>query len=233
MNNVDYSIDGRIIFHNLTFSFKENKSYTLLGPSGIGKSTLLNLLKKILLPVSGKIQYQNILDSEIVMVFQQNQLFPWSTVSNALALPLKIAKIPENKRIPKLTELSRTLDLEELLERKIPTLSGGQLQRVAIGQGLCTDPKILLLDEPTSSLDQEAKEAIQNLLLKEQQTRGHTMITVTHDIEEAVYLGQEILLISEQQLKTIDNPTLQIKDRRNSIEFYQFCIELRKQVRIL
>lgn len=230
--NMDYQINDRNIFHNINFSFDKNNNYTLLGPSGIGKSTLLNLLKGFYPITSGKIQYQGVTKSEIVMVFQRNQLFPWSTVAKALALPLKLAKMPEHKQLDIVNELSEALHLENLLEQKIPTLSGGQLQRVALGQALCTDPKVLLLDEPTSSLDQEAKETIQNLLLQEQRKRGFTMITVTHDIEEAVYLGQDILLINDQQLKVINNPTIHVPDRRNSIEFYQFCIELRKQVRL-
>ncbi|WP_208560764.1 ATP-binding cassette domain-containing protein [Marinilactibacillus kalidii] len=231
LKNVHFEYEDNLLFHNIDFTFKENTIYTLLGPSGTGKSTLLDLLKKSSEPTNGVIQYQHLSVTDIVTVFQKNQLFPWSTVSDTLELPLKITKYPVSKRTNKIMALAEELSLEDLLSRKIPMLSGGQVQRVAIGQGLAMQPKVLLLDEPTSSLDQEAKEEIQEILLKEQKKRGHMMIVVTHDIEEAVYLGQEILLLKDQQLQLFHNPTTHLHDRRNDVAFYQFCIEMRKQVR--
>ena len=123
--------------------------------------------------------------------------------------------------------------LTELKEKRPAELSGGQLQRVAIAQGLATNPQFLLLDEPTSSLDSQSKEKIQDLLIAQQQKRQNSLLVVTHDIEEAAYLGEAILLVKDQQLLAIDNPTFpgDMNGRRESLAFYEFCITLRKEVR--
>lgn len=233
IKNLNFIYEQNQIFQNTDFHFEDNKIYTLVGPSGIGKSTLLDVLTGFKNPQSGTISYQNIQKSEMLTVFQKNQIFPWLTVSEALALPLKINKFSKEQTDSRVQELLKIFGLEALAHKRPNALSGGQLQRVAIAQGLTLDPKFLLLDEPTSSLDQEAKEEIQDRLIDEQHKRHNTMIIVTHDIEEAAYLGQEIILVANQQLNKLENPTFGGRNRRHSLDFYEFCIQLRKQVRQL
>lgn len=231
IKNLDFIYEQDQIFKNTDFHFEDNKIYALVGPSGIGKSTLLDVLTGFKTPQSGTVSYQNIQKGEILTVFQQNQIFPWLTVSEALALPLKMNKVSKEQTDFRVHELLKLFGLEALADKRPSALSGGQLQRVAIAQGLTLNPKFLLLDEPTSSLDQEAKEEIQDRLIAEQYKRRNTLIIVTHDIDEAAYLGQEIILVRNQQLKKLDNPTFGRENRRHSLEFYDFCIQLRKQVR--
>ncbi|MFJ1628336.1 ABC transporter ATP-binding protein [Marinilactibacillus psychrotolerans] len=233
IKNLNFIYEKNQIFQNTDFQFDDNKIYTLLGPSGIGKSTLFDLLTGFKKPQSGTVDYQNVQRSEILTVFQNNQIFPWLTVSEALALPLKINKVSKGQTGSRVKRLLKQFGLEALAHKRPHALSGGQLQRVAIAQGLTLDPKFLLLDEPTSSLDQEAKEEIQDRLIEEQHTRKSTMIIITHDIEEAAYLGQEIILVTNQRLQKIANPTFNKNNRRQALEFYEFCIQLRKQVRQL
>ncbi|SFK20172.1 NitT/TauT family transport system ATP-binding protein [Marinilactibacillus piezotolerans] len=233
IKNLNFIYEQNQIFKNTDFHFEDNKIYTLVGPSGIGKSTLLDVLTGFKKPQSGTISYQNVQKSEMLTIFQNNQIFPWLTVSEALALPFKIKNISKEQTDSRVKELLKIFELEALAYKRPNALSGGQLQRVAIAQGLTLDPKFLLLDEPTSSLDQEAKEEIQDRLLDEQHKRNNTMIIVTHDIEEAAYLGQEIILVANQQLNKLENPTFGRENRRHSLGFYEFCILLRKQVRQL
>lgn len=229
--NVDFNFQEQLIFRNLNFTFQADKVYALVGRSGIGKSTLLNLIAGTLTPQAGKIIYADLAPTEILTVFQNNQLFPWLTVEKALALPLKIAHIDVKLRQQKVQQLLNSLGLAPYAQQKVRALSGGQQQRVALGQGLAGNPQLLLLDEPTSSLDSESKEHLQQLILKEQRQRHNTVLVVTHDIEEAAFLGDEILLLKDYQLQILANPTKQLKAQRDSLDFYQFCIQLRKEVR--
>lgn len=231
IKNLSFQFKNNIIFQNLNFTFQENKIYVLVGPSGVGKSTFLDLLTKSLAPSRGEVIYHGFSAQELMTVFQNNQLFPWLKVIDALRLPLKIQKVAKEKQITKVQSLLEDLNLTPLAERKVATLSGGQAQRVALGQGLVVNPSFLCLDEPTSSLDMESKEEIQRLILQEQKKHGNTLFIVTHDIEEAAFLGDEILLIRNQQLHPLINPTKTLREQRDSLAFYEFCIQLRKEVR--
>lgn len=203
IKDLNFIYEQNQLFKMTNFHFEDNTIYTLVGPSGIGKSTLLDLLTGVKHPHSGDILYQNIHKSEILTIFQNNHLFPWLTVSEALALPLKINNVSKKQINSRVMGLLKTFRLETFAHKRPHALSGGQLQRVAIAQGLTLNPKLLLLDEPTSSLDQESKEEIQDHLINEQRKRNNTMIIVTHDIEEAAYLGQEIILVTNKQLKKL------------------------------
>lgn len=231
IKDLSFQFKNNIIFQNLNYTFQENKIYVLVGPSGVGKSTFLDLLTKSLTPSQGEVIYHGFSAQEVMTVFQNNQLFPWLKVIDALRLPLKIQKVAKEQQITKVQTLLEDLNLTPLAEQKVATLSGGQAQRVAIGQGLVVKPSFLCLDEPTSSLDMESKEEIQRLILQEQKKHGNTLFIVTHDIEEAAFLGDEILLIRNQQIHPLTNPTKTLRERRDSLDFYEFCIQLRKEVR--
>lgn len=232
MKELTFHFKDNVIFQDINFTFEENKIYVLVGPSGIGKSTFLNLLTKRIQPSTGSVIYQGLTNKEIMTVFQNNQLFPWLKVVDALRLPLKIQHVSKEKQNAKVQMLLEDLNLTSLVNQKVSTLSGGQMQRVAIAQGLVMNPIVLCLDEPTSSLDMQSKEDIQNRILAEQKKQRNTLLVVTHDIEEAAYLGDEILLIRDHQLQRIENPTKKLGQQRDSLSFYEFCIRLRKEVRL-
>ncbi|PAB00707.1 ABC transporter ATP-binding protein [Enterococcus canintestini] len=230
LKNVFFSYEEQPIFENLNYQFVDNHRYAIIGPSGSGKTTLLQLLQGFLVPTGGTISKNN---KTIMTVFQNNQIFPWLSVSDAVALPLKLTHVKKEAQKQRIDQLLDELALTELKEKRPAELSGGQLQRVAIAQGLATNPQFLLLDEPTSSLDSQSKEKIQDLLVTQQQNRQNSLLVVTHDIEEAAFLGETILLVKEQQLLAINNPTFRgdMNGRRESLAFYEFCITLRKEVR--
>ncbi|WP_265459895.1 ABC transporter ATP-binding protein [Enterococcus sp. HY326] len=227
LNKVSFQYGEKNILKELSFNFEEGRSYVLLGRSGIGKSTLLSLLKGFEKPATGEIIYQKTTPEAVEIVFQELFLFPWQTVFQGVELPLKIQRLPKDKRREKVNSLLAELGLAEFKEQYPAALSGGQKQRVAMARGLVTNPDYLLLDEPTSSLDQETKEMAQELILREQQKRKNTLITVTHDIEEAAYLGEIILIMAAGQLQVVESPVFQLENRREDLAFYEFCIHLR------
>lgn len=230
LNNVSFHYGKQTIFTNLNYRFKNYHRYAVIGPSGSGKTTLLQLLQGFLAPTDGTLTKG---EDTIMTVFQNNQIFPWLTVAAAVNLPLKLAHEKKDKRSQQVTQLLRELQLTDLKDKRPKALSGGQLQRVAIAQGLALNPQFLLLDEPTSSLDSQSKEKIQDLLIAQQQRRQNSLLVVTHDIEEAAFLGETILIVKDAQLIVIDNPTFTAttKNRRESLAFYEFCIALRAEVR--
>lgn len=228
--DVGFSYQEQPIFEHLSITFEQGRTYVVLGKSGIGKSTLLGLLKGLDRPTQGKILYQKTQPENIELVFQDLRLFPWQTVYQAVEMPLLIQKVPKVTRQKMIEEGLQQLELSSLQAAFPKQLSGGQKQRVAMARGLVTNPDFLLLDEPTSSLDQESKERTQELILKEQQRRKNGLIVVTHDTEEAVYLGETILLIKEQGIEILDNPLFG-KSQRLELDFYAFSLELKKRLR--
>ncbi|WP_321382660.1 ATP-binding cassette domain-containing protein [uncultured Enterococcus sp.] len=227
LEDLSFSYGTEKIIEHVNFTFENNRTYTLLGRSGVGKSTLLSLLKGFQQPEAGRISYEQTSEELVEVVFQDQQLFPWQTVSQAVEMPLKIRKLPKTIRKEKVANLLQDLGLTDYANKFSTKLSGGQKQRTAMARGLITEPDFLLLDEPTSSLDPQTKELAQELILSEQKRRGNTVITVTHDIEEAVFLGEIILIMTAGGFSIFENPTFQHSERRDSIVFYEFCIKLR------
>lgn len=231
LEKVCFGYNNESIFEELDFTFEKGHSYAILGESGIGKSTLLALLKGFQQPLSGKISYHQTGPNKVEMVFQDLRLFPWQTVYQAVEMPLKIKQAAVAEREQAIGSVLNNLDIQQFKDTYPSTLSGGQKQRVAMARGLITDPDFLLLDEPTSSLDQETKEKIQDYILWEQADRGNGLITVTHDTEEAAFLGETIIVMKNHGFQIYQNPTFHLEDRRNSLTFYEFSLQLRKRLK--
>lgn len=231
LEDVSFSYNENKVIDRLSYSFEQGQTYALLGRSGVGKSTLLGLLKGFQQPASGTITYEQTAKEKVEVVFQDLQLFPWQTVQQAVALPLNVGKSAKPIVQQKVRQVLKELDLTNLSAAYPSSLSGGQKQRVAMARGLVTEPDFLLLDEPTSSLDQETKEQAQGLILREQRRRQNTTIIVTHDIEEAAFLGQTVLIMEGTSLVVVDNPTFALPQRRDSVAFYTFCIQLRQALK--
>ncbi|MGL4697185.1 ABC transporter ATP-binding protein [Enterococcus larvae] len=227
LEDVSFSYGMEKIIEHISFTFEKGKTYVLLGRSGVGKSTLLSLLKGFNQPEAGRIIYEETAQEQVEVVFQDQQLFPWQTVFQTVEMPLRIKKMPKNERKTKVANLLKELDLINSSAKFSGKLSGGQRQRTAMARGLVTEPDFLLLDEPTSSLDPQTKERAQALILSEQKRRKNTVITVTHDVEESAFLGEIILIMTATGFSVLKNPTVHLPERRESVAFYEFCIELR------
>ncbi len=228
-DNVSFSYQEKRLLTNLNVTLNEAYLYSVIGPSGIGKSTFLKLCKKQLVPTFGEVIYQNVTESNIITVFQELHLFPWQTVTESLLMPLTIKKISSNSKKQLLQESIVNFQLTDIKDKYPHELSGGQKQRVALARGMITSPHFLLLDEPTSSLDVASKEHLQSFILETQQTYRQGIVLITHDLEEAVFLGQKIILFCNNTIEVIDNPFFSVRNTEDDLSYFQFCHTLKKR----
>ncbi|MCB0501388.1 MAG: ABC transporter ATP-binding protein [Bacteroidetes bacterium] len=205
LKNVSQTYDGKkFIIEGLDFLIEDKPAQgqfaVILGMSGCGKSTILRYVAGLQEPTSGEILIHNKLrtpDVRVSMVFQQYSSLPWMTVLDNVGLALKFKGVSKKERDEKAMEFIKLVGLEghEKKYAQYPTLSGGQLQRVAIARSLLANPEILLMDEPFGALDINTRLQMQDLLLELWHKFHPTIIFVTHDISEAVYLGDDIYIM--------------------------------------
>lgn len=206
LRNISQSYDGgkSYIIKDLNLIVEDKPAQgqfiCILGMSGCGKSTLLRYIAGLQSPTEGEIYIHEKLRNEehhVGMIFQQYSSFPWKTVLENVCTGLDYLGIEEKERIHRAKELIQLVGLEghEKKYAQYPTLSGGQLQRVAIARSLLTNQEILLLDEPFGALDIKTRIQMQELLLDIWNKFHSTFIFVTHDISEAVYLADEIYIM--------------------------------------
>ena len=172
----------------------------LLGPSGCGKSTLLNAIAGFSSPSAGSIQ---VAGTPIVspgpdrgMVFQEYALFPWMSVARNVAFGLEIKGLPRGEIEARVASLLEMLGLTDFRDRFPKDLSGGMRQRVAIARVLALDPPIMLMDEPFGALDALTRRTLQDELLRIWEALGKTIVFVTHSIDEAIYLGSRVVVMT-------------------------------------
>jgi len=189
---------GTLIFHGIDLEVEDGEILALLGPSGCGKSTLLRVIAGLEELSEGAIEIGSEGGSthSVGMVFQQPLLLPWLTVVQNVELGLRYAANRHAREDGAVDELLREFGLAELANAYPEQLSGGQAQRVSFARTIATRPRLVLLDEPFAALDPLTRSALQNWLLAIQQSLGLTIIIVTHDVEEAVYLGDRVALMS-------------------------------------
>ncbi|WP_328504597.1 ABC transporter ATP-binding protein [Streptomyces sp. NBC_00457] len=174
----------------------------LVGPSGCGKSTLLDLLAGLARPTAGRI----LLDGRPVtgpgldrgIVFQQYALLPWRTAQGNVEFGLEATGVPRRQRPARAREFLDLVGLSGFENRHPHELSGGMRQRVAIARSLAYDPDVLLMDEPFAALDAQTRESLQDELLRIWQRTGKTVVFITHGIDEAVYLGQRVAVMTSR-----------------------------------
>jgi NitT/TauT family transport system ATP-binding protein len=187
---------------DITLDVEAGQFLTIVGPSGSGKTTLLDLLGGLSRPTSGQV----LVDGREVtgpgldraIVFQQYALFPWRTALANVAFALEGQDISKKQRLSRAREYLDLVGLGGFEERYPHELSGGMKQRVAIARSLVYEPGILLMDEPFAALDAQSREQLQDELLRIWRSTGKTVVFITHGIEEAVYLGQRVAVLSSR-----------------------------------
>ncbi|WP_342470613.1 ABC transporter ATP-binding protein [Ureibacillus sp. FSL K6-3587] len=185
---------------DIDFSVKEGEFITLVGPSGCGKSTLLDLLTGLTRPTKGRL----LIDGREItgpgldrgIVFQQYALFPWKTARGNIEFGLEAKGIPRSEWKERSEYYLDLVGLKKFADRYPHELSGGMKQRIAIARSLAFDPDVLLMDEPFAALDAQTRETLQSELLRIWQKTGKTIIFVTHGIDEAVYLGERVVVLT-------------------------------------
>ncbi len=190
-----------VALENVDCVFAAGKVTAIIGPSGCGKSTLLQLVRGFLTPTAGRIALRGqgspaVPTPSMATVWQSFNLFPWRTVEENVAFGLEVAGVPKSDRIKRVREALATVDLVGF-ETKYPRqLSGGMRQRVGIARALVMEPDVLLLDEPFGALDAQTRLVLQEELARVVETTAKTAILVTHSIEEAILLGDQILVMT-------------------------------------
>ena len=220
-----FTSHGRAAFKNITFSVRQGEFVVLIGPSGCGKSTLLHIMAGLSEPTAGSVKLDGAaIDgprSEMMFVFQQytKSIFPWKTVIKNVLLGVKYQSAASRESLKKLC--LEHLDLVGLgrYPHYYPyQLSGGMQQRVAIARALARRPKLLLMDEPFSALDAMMRVELQDLLLKLWADLGLTVVFVTHDLDEALYVAQRVIMLSASPGTIAENVEVPFAYPRRQIE---------------
>ena len=193
-----------------------------MGPSGCGKTTIIRCISGLIDPTDGQIFIDGKLvngippkDRDVAVVFQNYALYPHMTVYDNIAFPLKMRKLSKEEVKDKVIKISQMLDISELLKRKPRELSGGQMQRVALGRALVREPKLFLLDEPLSNLDSKLRIQMRSEIKKLQKRVGVTTIYITHDQTEAMGMADKIVILNEGIIQQVGTPEEVYKKPQN------------------
>ena len=197
-----YTKEGEMeVLKNISFTLHEGEILSLLGPSGSGKSTILNILTNLLEPTSGEVSIKG----TIGYMFQKDHLLEWRSIMDNITLGLEIMhKKNDKKSMERIERLLKTYGLWEFRNMYPKELSGGMRQRVALIRTLSVDPSILLLDEPFSALDYQTRLMVNDDVYKVIKNENKSVILVTHDISEAIALGDKVAVLSKRP-STIKN----------------------------
>ncbi|PKG22927.1 ABC transporter ATP-binding protein [Niallia nealsonii] len=216
---------GNIIaLHDVQLKVKKGEFYTIIGPSGCGKSTLIKIIAGLDTEYEGHVLLNDKpIDGPSIekgIIFQEPRLFPWLTVENNIAGDLSLKQPDIRKKVDELIELVRLQGFEKAYPRE---LSGGMAQRVSIARALLRNPDVLLLDEPFGALDAFTRSHMQEVLLDIWQKNKTTMLFVTHDIDEAVFLGQKVVIMQPRpgHIQSVLPIELSFPRKRTSIGFQE------------
>ena len=223
---------------DVTLDIQKGEFVSLVGPSGCGKTTLLRIIADLLQPTSGVITVGGTSPREARLkrrygiVFQGAVLYDWRTVQKNVEMPLEIMKVPKADRVKQAKKMLELVNLTEFADHYPKQLSGGMQQRVGIARALAIQPEILLMDEPFSALDEFTREKLHDDLLGIWRKTNKTIIFVTHNIAEAVYLSDKICVLSPHPgrlsaVVPVDLPRPRTKAMKDTMEFTDLVAKVR------
>ncbi len=229
-NNLAVCFDSNVpIFEGLDVAVESGEFVTLVGVSGAGKSTLLRVIADLIPASAGSVEIDVPSDPArrpISMVFQAANLMPWRRVGDNITLGLEGLEVSDQVYRERVDWTLKLVGLDGYAERWPYQLSGGQRQRIGIARALATDPDILLMDEPFGALDAITRTGLQDELLRIWRETGKSILFVTHDIEEAVYLGDRVLLLGDKPARVVEEFEIEIaRDSRRESEAFQQHVE--------
>ncbi len=226
------SKENKLILKDISFDISEGEFVCLLGPSGCGKTTTLSIIAGFQSPDSGKIFVNgaqvNKPGPDRAFMFQNYALFPWLKVGENIMYPMKKQKMPKEKRTEKLQELLKMAQLTEYENYYVHELSGGMKQRVALLRAMACDPKVLLMDEPLGAVDFQMRQLLQVQLEQMLQQKKTTSLMVTHDVDEAVYLSDRVIVMSRDYGKILEDLHIDLprpRDRTH-VKYHNYVDEL-------
>jgi NitT/TauT family transport system ATP-binding protein len=196
----NYASSSHVVLNGVSMDIKEGEFVTILGPSGCGKSTLLNIIAGLDSPDSGSIavrgEHKTGTGPDRIVIFQEGALFPWLTVVENIEFGLKLAGVSKEKRRQEAGRLIDMVQLSKFADSYTHQLSGGMKQRVAIARALAMNPGVLLMDEPFAALDVQTRDMLHSELLQIHKATKKTILFVTHNINEALLLGDRVIVLS-------------------------------------
>ena len=208
---------------DLTFEVADGAFVCVVGPSGCGKTTLLRCIAGLLPPTSGSVHVCGTPvtgpPDGLAVVFQEygRSLFPWLRVQENVELPLRAARMPRARRRPLVAEALAAVGLSDAASAYPWQLSGGMQQRVAIARAIAYQPRVLLMDEPFAAVDAQTRADLEDLIRSVWQRLGVTLLFVTHDIDEAVYLGQRVIMLSAAPTRVAEELAVDLPDARDQL----------------
>lgn len=232
-----YSVHGKLlmVLQNINLQLHPREFVCLVGSSGCGKSTLLNIIAGLVPPSTGQV----IVDGQAVlgpgadrgMVFQGYTLYPWLTVAQNVAFGLQLRKISKIEQRERVFYYLDMVGLTQFAQAYPKQLSGGMKQRVAIARALANEPEVLLMDEPFGALDAQTKEQMQQFLLNIWEQTHTTVLMITHDVEEAIFLSQRVHVMSNRpgRLK-LEMPISLPEHRELEIKLSPEFVEIKRQI---
>jgi NitT/TauT family transport system ATP-binding protein len=192
----------KLAIAEVSFDVAKGEFVCVVGPSGAGKTTLLRCLSGLLVPTSGEVRFEGTplraVPDRLSVVFQDysRSLFPWLTVNRNVAVPLRVAGVAKQQREARIQEVLHAVRLGDVGRSYPWQLSGGMQQRVAIARALAQQPDMLLMDEPFASVDAQTRFDLEDLILEVRRELDITVVLVTHDIDEAVYLADRVVVLT-------------------------------------
>lgn len=232
--HLSFADNGRVlpVLEDVSLQVGAGASCAVIGPSGCGKTSLLFLLAGLLEPTAGTVRVAD--RSRTGVILQHYGLLPWKSVAANIGLGLRLQGADRERTRARVDELLVEMDLAAFADHFPGQLSGGMQQRVALARALATEPRLLLMDEPLSALDALTRERLQHTILGVWQRHRVTMVLVTHSIEEAVFLGQTVVVLTSRPARVaavVDNPGAGRSDYRQSETFFHQCRQLRALIR--
>ena len=230
---------GQLGVRDVSLSVRRGELISLVGPSGCGKSTLLRMIAGLLSPTDGELRVQSgaVGDSRIAFVFQDSNLLPWRSVFDNIRLPLELRGVPIDEQRTAVESSLKLIGLKPNDSAKRPRmLSGGMRMRVSLARALVTRPELLLLDEPFAALDDLLRQQLNEELLRIWAEQRWTGIFVTHNVAEAVFLSQRVLVMSKSPGRLVADITVPFEhprdpELRSSAEFAKLTGEVSRCLR--
>lgn len=229
----------QLVLDRVSLEVEEGEIVALIGPSGCGKTTLLRIVAGLIPADAGECKLAgSAIDGpsdDIGMVFQLFSLLPWRTAAQNLEFPLELRKLPKDVRRKRCEHYLRLVGLEGFAKHRPYQLSGGMQQRVGLARALAVEPRLLLMDEPFGSLDQQTAERLRDELLRIQAEVGTATLIVTHNIDEALYLGNRVVVLGRNPSRVVRNIAVDLPDRRWEKNVYAEPVfaQLREELRSL